>query len=280
MADDDIELEYNPRRSAPDFDHFTQRAASLSQKAREKWSSSGQARLDLRFGDSPLSTLDVFVASEPNAPLHVFLHGGYWRARDKYDYSYIADALVPHGITTAIVNYDLCPAVELPRIVEQVREAFRWLHANASEFGADKERITASGHSAGAHLLAAALSQDDSNAMPQSALLISGIYELEPVLGVSVNEDIRLREEQVDPMSPMRHPPIKPLNLSLAVGAAETRSWVQQTHDYSKVCTAAGTDCMVVEIPQTHHFSVMTHFETPTGWLSRLAASLSKSPFA
>ena len=277
---DDLESQYNPRKAVPDVEHFAQRGAALSAATRGR---RADARLDLRYGAGPLATLDVFPAGSPRAPLHVFLHGGYWRGRDKSDYSYVADALVPHGITTVVMNYDLCPAVELPAIVRQVREGLEWIHAHAAQLGADPDAITASGHSAGAHLIAAVLAGAGRELpawAPRAAVLVSGIYELEPVLSVSVNREIRLRPEQVDAMSPMRHPPAAPVPLMVVAGGAEPTAWVRQSHDFAKACSAAGAAAAYMELPGTHHYTVMQSLEQPDGTLARLVAGFARPPSA
>ncbi|MDB5751055.1 MAG: putative Esterase/lipase [Ramlibacter sp.] len=273
---DDIESQYNPRKAVPDVEQFTRHTAELSARARQRLTA---ARLDLRYGQGKLATLDVFPAAAAAAPVHVFLHGGYWRGRDKSDYSYVADALVPMGITTVVMNYDLCPAVELPAIVRQVREGFQWIHAHAKEWGGDPAAITASGHSAGAHLIAAALPQSGEATppwVPRAATLISGIYELEPVLSISVNQEIRLRPEQVDALSPMRRPPHPSVPLVLVAGGGEPTSWVKQSHDFAKACTAAGGRATYVEVPGAHHYSVMNGLEDADGLLARLIAACAK----
>ncbi|HYG90144.1 MAG TPA: alpha/beta hydrolase [Azospirillum sp.] len=279
VVQDDHEWQYNPRESVPEFARYAERASDRSRKAR----SNRAGRYDIAYGRSKLSTLDVFPAEASDAPIHVFLHGGYWRGRDKSDYSYVADALVPHGITTVVMNYDLCPGATLPEIVAQTRDGLRWVYQHAADLGGNPERITASGHSAGAHLLAMALADDAgearlSDALLKRVVLISGIYELEPVLGISVNETIGLRPEMVDGVSPMRHPPAVTMPLDIVVGAGETPSWVRQSRDFAELCRGRGSVCTYHEIPGQDHFSIMTLMETPDGVLSRLilkAAGLS-----
>ena len=269
----DIETQFNPRKAVANVDEHAARFARLSTATRAR----RKALLDLRYGESPLATLDVFPAEVPDAPLHVFLHGGYWRGRDKSDYSYIADALVPLGITTVVMNYDLCPQVELPFIVEEAHAGLAWVHAHAREWGADPSRYTASGHSAGAHLIAAALARHGQEKvrpvqMPSAALLISGVYELEPVLSISVNQEIRLRLEQVAPMSPMRHAPCVPVRLTVAVGGAETQGFIGQSEAFARHCAAHGADATFVNLAGRDHYTVMHLLEAPEGELAQRVA--------
>src|SRR5690606_28328890 len=92
-----IEQQFNPRLtvSEAEFERYVTRASDLSQATRDRWSQSKACHLDIPYGSSNLATLDIFPAAAPNAPLHVFVHGGYWRAFDKSNYSFIADALAP-----------------------------------------------------------------------------------------------------------------------------------------------------------------------------------------
>jgi arylformamidase len=173
------------------------------------------------------------------------------------------------------MNYDLCPHVELPAIVDQVAQGLAWVHDHAAEWGADPKRYSASGHSAGAHLIAAVLARHDRATsvpmgMPASAVLISGVYELEPVLSISVNAEIRLRPDQVAAMSPMRHPPCKPVRLAVAVGGAETQGFVEQSKRFAATCAAQGADARFIAYEDCDHYTVMRHFESPQGELTRL----------
>jgi arylformamidase len=264
------EWNFNPRKAVPDVDYYSHRAIEKSQEARRIL----EARYDIHYGEGRLATLDVFPVGDPDAPIHVFLHGGYWRGRDKNDYSYIAKPLVAQGITTVVMNYDLCPAVILSEIVMQVRKGLGWVHANAGDLGGSPNKITVSGHSAGAHLAAMAVAADSNLPLPEGAIkglvLISGIYELTPVLGVTVNEQIRLTPDQVHPLSPIHHLPVTTIPLRIIVGGAEPPGWIRQSSDFAEACRANGSPVDYQEINSYHHFSIMTLAEEPDGLLSRI----------
>lgn len=271
MSDNDIEFQFNPRRAVSNVDEHAARMQRLSTSARDRH----PGIHDLRYGSGPLATLDVFPASQANAPLHVFLHGGYWRGRDKSDFSFLADACVPLGVTLVVMNYDLCPQVELPAIVDQVEAGLRWVHAQAARWGADASRYSASGHSAGAHLIAAVLARHAAahsvpEGLPSAALLISGVYDLEPVLSISVNQEIRLRPEQVTPLSPLRQPACQPVRLVVAVGGDETQGFIDQSERYATHCRQQGVHAQFMKLDGCHHYTVLHHFESPDGELSRV----------
>jgi arylformamidase len=269
----DIETQFNPRRAVPDVETHALRMSQLSAAVRQR----RKGLWDVRYGTGPLATLDVFPAEQDHAPLHVFLHGGYWRGRDKSDFSFLADALNPLGICLVVMNYDLCPQVELPAIVDQVDEGLAWIHRHATQWGADPHRCTASGHSAGAHLLATVLARHahdkvPSTHLPRSALLISGVYDLEPVLSISVNQEIRLRAEQVESMSPISHIPCTAVPLDVAVGGAETAGFVGQSKAYAQHCLDHGVACQYHELSGLNHYTVLQEFESPQGALSQRVA--------
>jgi carboxylesterase type B len=90
----------------------------------------------------------------------VFLHGGYWRALDKSDHSFVAPSLTQQGITVVVPNYALCPAVTIPEIVMQMVKALAWVWRHIDSWGGDASRIHVAGHSAGGHLAAMMLACD------------------------------------------------------------------------------------------------------------------------
>lgn len=254
---EEFERQFNPRAAVPDHQPKIDARVALSREARDRLT----GEYDLRYGPGPKQTLDVFPAAARPAPVHVYFHGGYWRAQDKSDVTFLAEPLTAAGACTVIANYDLCPDVSVGQIVEQTIAAIAWVHANIAEHGGDPERIFISGNSAGAHLCAMALAHDwSADGLPEDivkgAALLTGVYDPEPVLGLSVNEQIRLTAEAVDGLSPLRNPPRRPLPLLIAVGGAETESWIKQSRDYHELCRKRGIDAEYLEMPGEDHFTM------------------------
>ena len=106
---------YNNRALVPDFADHLQRWADESRLARQNT----HCLLDLSYGSGPDETLDIFPTAHANAPVLVFIHGGYWRALDKSDHSFIAPAFTDKGVCVVVPNYALCPAVSIADIVMQ-----------------------------------------------------------------------------------------------------------------------------------------------------------------
>lgn len=266
-GDVDYEYQYNPRAAVPDVEAYFSRASSASARARESFN----CQLDVRYGSGHLMTCDVFPAAETPTPVHAFFHGGYWRGRDKADYSYLANILVPAGITAVIANYDLCPNVLLPDIVDEVKAFFRWLPEAIGNMGGDKGKVTASGHSAGAHLLSMAHA-DLAETPLRHAVLISGIYDLEPVLRVSINDVIGLDAHTAAAMSPLRRPHTCS-SCDVVVGGAETKAWIAQSRSFAEAVNASGGRASYCEIPDQNHFSIMERLTDRESNLSQLIVS-------
>ena len=255
-----VERGYNNRAAFPDHPQWFARWAADSAATRARL----DARLDLRYGSGPRQLLDVFPAQGARGAL-LFIHGGYWRALDKSDHSFVVDAWVARGISVAVMNYDVCPAVGIPRIVEEAREAVAWLLRHGAEHGIPAKRLALAGHSAGGHLVAMLYATDwaRDGVPPQTicgGLSISGVFDLEPLLLASMNADLRLDRATARAMSPVLLAAQVTAPLLLAVGAAETSEFVRQ----SALLWNAWPDCRPTAtvgplcIPDRHHFSVIS----------------------
>jgi arylformamidase len=271
LSDEEVEAQLNPRVAVRDAEQHLAEFAARSRAARQRL----DGRLDIAYGDSRLQTLDAFPARAGKPPLHVFIHGGYWRALDKSDHSFVAEPLVAGGASTVILNYDLCPSVTVDHVVRQVRRGLAWIYHNAAEVGGDRDRLFVSGHSAGAQLAVMALNRDwlDSEGLPadtiKGVVAISGVYELAPVMRVSVNEEIRLTEEMAERNSPTLHPPDPLAPILVAVGGDEPPGWIRQSVDFFAVCRKHGVVCDYMQVPGAHHFSILYALADPASSLCR-----------
>ena len=271
LSADDLERQFNPRTVVVDFQKYLTDYTTRSRTVRRQLA----GRLDILYGDGPLQTLDVFPAARRNPPIHVFIHGGYWRALDKSDHSFIAEPLVSAGATTVILNHDLCPDVTLDTIVRQVRAAVAWIYRHADELGGDRDRIFLSGQSAGAHLAVMALFADwiEAENLPNDVVkgvcAVSGIFDLSPVLRISVNEQIRLTREMALRNSPVLDPPKTNASLLVVVGEDETAAWIQQSVEFYEACRSRGIECRLLRLPGQHHYSILGALTDTTATLHR-----------
>ena len=265
-----LDAQYNNRARVPDCAAVMQRWAEASALVRQ---GATAARLDVRYGDGAGETLDIFPAANPGAPILVFIHGGYWRALDKADHSFVAPAFNAQGATVVVPNYALCPAVSIEHITLQMARAVAWVWRHADGFGGDAARIAVAGHSAGGHLAAMLLScrwrelADDLPAQPLTgALAISGLYDLEPLRHTPLLQgDLKLTPQSVARLSPAFFPRPKAAKLHAIVGLEESDEFLRQNHLIRDVW--GPTAVPVCEtVPGANHFTV----------LNRLADSASR----
>ena len=257
MSPEDLELEFNPRATARNVDARVAAYADASAATRARL----DPVLDVRYGSGEKEALDIFPADAPNAPVHLFIHGGYWRAMDKSNYSFIADVFHPAGATTVLVNYDLCPTVTLDTIVAQTMRCIAWTFRNIAQYGGDPNRLYVSGNSAGGHLTAMALAHDwEAEGLPddiiKGAIPVTGVFDCEPVPDITVNELVRLDRETARRLSPLRNPPRRALPVLVAVGGAEPRLWIGMSKDYAALCREHGLECEYMELPGHDHFDI------------------------
>ncbi len=227
-----LDAQYNNRKRFPDYIDRFAAWAHWSRGTRDKLN----CRLDVAFGEQATEKLDIFPANQSGAPIYVFIHGGYWYSLDKSDCSYVAEGMVPQGVTTVVNNYVLAPHASMDEIVRQNRAALAWLWQNAAEFGGDRDRIYVTGHSAGGHLAAMLLATDWPNFevdlprdLVKGACAISGLFELEPIQLSYLNQKLGMDPEMAKRNSPalLDYPIEAPL--LLIVGKDESDEYHRQS---------------------------------------------------
>ena len=273
-----LDAQYNNRARVPDHAAVMARWAQASALAR---SAAAGAQLDVRYGEGAGETLDIFPAAQPNAPVLVFIHGGYWRGLDKADHSFIAPSFNADGAAVVVPNYALCPAVSIELITLQMAAAVAWVWRHAAGFGADPSRIALVGHSAGGHLAAMLLCcrwkevDDELPAQPVSgALSLSGLYDLEPLRHTPMLQaDLQLSPSSVARLSPAFFPRPKGAKLYAAVGLDESDEFLRQNTLIRDVW--GPTAVPVCEtVPSSNHFTVLNQLADPRSRVHQLALRL------
>ena len=257
--------EYNNRALVPEHPQFFARWADASARARATMI----CYLDRRYGEGPGETMDIFPARKGDGSCMMFIHGGYWRALDKSDFSFLAPAAVDAGVSLAAVNYDLCPKVTVEEIVRQMLRASRWLFLNAEQYGMDEERLYVAGHSAGGHLVAmlmAALWPVFDERLPKDlwkgGLAISGIYDLRPLIQVDwLQPDLQLDEASALRVSPAFLPPATRAPVMTCVGGKESSEYRRQNALLGERWKSAFAGD--IAMPGANHFSVVDALADP-----------------
>jgi arylformamidase len=277
MAAADLESEYSPRTSVPDCDEIFARWTREAELYRAETLKGGRAELGLSYGDTPRQMIDLFLpAAGENAPLVLFIHGCYWRAFDPSFSSHMARGLNQHGIAVAVVGYDLCPIVTIGDIIEQIRRAslFLW-----QRFG---RQILAVGHSAGGHLAAATVATDWQALYPKAppdlvpaGFAISGVFDLRPLVGLSVNQDLRLSAEDAQQLSPLLWPVPPGRLLDVTVGDLESGAFKSQSRAMADTWRQAKAQTRYVEYPG-NHFTVIDALTDPNNAMVTRIAELTQ----
>ena len=229
LSPDSAERGYNNRAAVPEYPRYFSRWAIESARVR----SALHCVLDVRYGPRPKETMDLFTAGGRRGLLF-FIHGGYWRSLDKSEHSFVAEAFVEHGYDVAVINYELCPSVDIATIEDECRSALQFIVKNAKAYGINADRVVISGHSAGGHLTAMLHATDWRELGIDPSIIvggcaISGVYDLEPLLMTSINGDLRLDDDSARASSPVQSKPRIRAPLFLAAGASETSEFVRQT---------------------------------------------------
>ena len=263
-----LERMYNNRMRVPEHGAYFARWAAQSALVRKHL----PCELDVPYGPAARERLDAFAAprGEGAAPLVVFIHGGYWKALDKSFHGFIAESLHAAGAAVVLPNYSLCPQASIPEITLQMVRALAWSWRNARRLGADPARISVIGHSAGGQLAAMMLACDWRAFDPElpadlvkSALGLSGLYDLEPLLHTpSLQEVLRLTPAQVRAASPARLPRPMAGRLHALVGAQESGEYLRQNRLIQQAWGRQRVP-LAATLPGLNHFSIVDALATP-----------------
>jgi arylformamidase len=264
---------YNNRARVPDFAHFLAQWAADSEAAR----ASLDGLTDIAYGAGPNETLDIFPAAQANAPVLVFIHGGYWRSLDKSDPSFVAPASVSQGLCVVVPNYALCPAVTISDIVMQMVKALAWVWRCIDRWGGDPSRIHIAGHSAGGHLAATMMAcqwaryqSDLPPDLVKSVLSISGLYELDSVMrSPMLQSSLHLTESEVLRCSPAWMPAPASGSLVSVAGALESDAFIRHNHLIQEAWGRERVP-LVEDLQGLHHFSIVNELAKPGSHLHGL----------
>jgi len=271
----DYEAEYDNRARVPEHPQIFARWATDSQSYRARLPASRQARIS--YGPTAREVIDLFDI-RPDAPLAVFIHGGWWRNFEPSLFSHFAAGLNAHGIGVALAGYNLCPQVSIADIIDEMRRALLalWLR-----YG---RRMLVFGHSAGGHLTAVLVATDwpmfDAAApadLVPAGYAISGVYDLAPLVHVSVNQDLRLDTGGARKISPVLWPAPRGRVLDAVVGARESNEFLRQSRVIADAWGKAGVATRYDEIAGADHFTVLDPLTDPNSpMVARLLALVPK----
>jgi len=274
----DYEVEYNNRARVPEHEEIFARWTREAEFYRAETLKKGRAELGLSYGDTPRQTIDLFLAAGEQAPLAMFIHGGWWRSLDSSMFSQMARGPNERGISVAVVGYDLCPIVTIADIIAQMRRAcaFLWQRFN--------RRMTVYGHSAGGHLAAALVATDWRALYPKApsdliaaGYSISGVFDLAPLIGISVNQDLGLDAATARELSPLFWPVAAGRIFDAVVGELESSEFKRQSRTLAEAWQKAGARTRYQEFAGANHFTVIDPLSDPQSAMTGRVAELANA---
>ena len=250
----------------PGADRFVLGWPEKAAAFRDSWP---QKVLDIAYGDDPRHCFDLFFPTGQARGLVIFIHGGYWRAFNKDDWSHLAAGALAHGFAVAVPSYRLAPLVALDEICRDV--------AAAVKVAADyiNGPLHLAGHSAGGHLVTRLISGTPLLA-PElikrivAVTSISGVHDLRPLLFTRLNDLLAITDFIATTESPTLLMPLPSVRggqiaVSLWVGAEERPEFRRQTDLLALSWGGLGVPVAVEHEKGRHHFNVIDELENPDG---------------
>jgi arylformamidase len=242
--------------------------------------SHASAELRLPYGKSAREHIDLFWPSQKrDAPIVLFIHGGYWRSLEPAMFSHVAAGANPRGLAVALAGYDLCPDVTIAQIIEEVRDAATFLWRRHGQ------KLVACGHSAGGHLAACLLATDwkqrasdlPADLVP-AAFSISGLFDLTPLVSVSMNQDLMLDEAAARRVSPLFwEMPAGARLFDAWVGGKESNEFLRQSRTIAEAWGKKGVAAHYVEVAGADHFTIVDPLSDPGSAMTERLVELARA---
>jgi len=274
------EREYSPSSAVGgNIEPYLDAYRTASADARRRYAQAGANMVELAYGPSAAQTIDLVVPRQGLGPqpvtLVVYIHGGYWQQLSK-DESHVAPSLVERGVGYAAVNYTLAPDASLDEIVDECRQAVRRLVQVSTQYGIDSERIIIVGSSAGAHL--AVMVALRSPVRLGGLVLMSGIYDLEPLVSTSINDAVGMDIAAAHRNSPMRHDLSAIPSSVVSWGGIETDEFKRQSKTFANQLASASRSVTLIEVGHCNHFDIIHEFGDGSSGLGAAVSALISKP--
>ena len=213
------------------------------------------AVLDIAYGTHPRQRLDMFPAGT-DSPAIFFLRGGYWKFGSKEERRFPALEWWQRDVTWIVANYRLAPEFSLPEIVDDARVALEFVTGHSRDYSIDPDRIHVVGNSAGAHI-GAMLAGNSSSLKIRSLTLISGLYDLVPLLGTDARTWLRMDSGQAREYSPVNRLPRSDIPMVICCGSNETAEFKYQSAMFAEACRDNGNPVDHFESPGKDHIGII-----------------------
>lgn len=200
--------------------------------------------LNTPYGETFRQQLDIYGVNLPfDAPIIVYVHGGFWQRSNKHTASYAVKPFVEHHAKVIVIDFDLCPNVTLSEVIKQFEKAVERIFSYAGEH--NPKSVSFIGHDSGAHLITYLLSEDmisrlgDKFKLLKHVYLISGVYDVSELRNTEVlNREnlLSITDENVEQLSPVKLD-FKHLNkydivFDAYVGSDESPAFQKQSREF------------------------------------------------
>ncbi|WP_293969230.1 alpha/beta hydrolase [Sphingomonas sp.] len=270
-----LEREYSPSSCIDNLPEILADYSRMSQGVRHNT----PAYRTLYYGPDQDECLDIFpcasaLEGEPR-PVMIFIHGGYWQELNKDYHAFPAPDFLRQNVSYIAINYGLAPTASMECMVARCCAAVQWIHANAEQLGIDPDKIHLSGCSAGAHLaaMAALLQPADALMRLASLTLLSGIFDLRPIMLTYVNDPIGLSLQDALTNSPQFRGDISNANLppvNILFGNNETGEFKRQSREFAETLDRRGVSVVLAEVQGRNHFDLVYDLADPGTTLGTL----------
>lgn len=251
MVSSRLDLEYSPSTAAREPARSLRRYRERSDAARRRL----RVHQRVPYGKHRDEVSHLFPAGRSGTPALVFVHGGHWQESGIDDACFAAENAVTQGFAYVAVGYGLAPSRTLPEMIDAVTRALVWIADTGPSFGIDPDALYVAGSSAGAHLVAAALTRSEAPRV-RGACLLSGLYDLEEVPRTYVNHALGLSDVLAGSCSPVRMAAPRCDAILLATARYETETYQRQQHAYAAVLTAFDVPFTSLVVEDRDHFDL------------------------
>ena len=263
-----LAADYDVESTVPDLPGYMRPFIERSKQVRKQFQE--RCKLDISYGPLNAQKLDIYLPEvSSNAPVLVFFHGGAWKGSNKECRAFPAEVFCASGAIWISVEYPLAPDHTIEIQTESAELALSWIKKNAASFGGHPQRILVMGHSAGAHLATTGLFRI-LNANPELSadfelLMLSGVFDLEPMMFTKVNDWLKLDPQRVLQHSPICSIPPKSPALHAFVGGNEPDVFMRQSLDMTGAYAKKGFASRLTTLTGRNHFSVLEEFDIESG---------------
>uniref|UniRef100_A0A8C3X2B5 Kynurenine formamidase n=1 Tax=Catagonus wagneri TaxID=51154 RepID=A0A8C3X2B5_9CETA len=269
MSKEELENQYSPSRwvvrlgAEEALRTFFQIGKDATLRAR----AARRSLLDVPYGEGEAEKLDIYFPREASGglPFLVFVHGGYWQTGSKDTSAFMVGPLTEEGVAVVIVSYELAPKGALDRMVDQVTQSVLFVQTRYP----GNQGIYLCGHSAGAHLAAMTLlanwTKHGVTPNLKGFFLVSGIYDLEPLMHTSENVPVLTSLEGAQRNSPQWHletaAPTPPKDLAchilVVVGQHDSPEFHRQSREFYQTLLRGGWRASLEELQDVDHFEIL-----------------------